>query len=627
MAPAETAPDGSAVAPGDAPAPSAPAAPEAGSTATPAPTSPKIGDPGVEAIRASEATGASVGAAEEVVNPLNVPRAADSGHEERERDEDGDAATPGGPKFIKGELLYVGTRELVSRFDHVGVATGPLILDSKLFLGVAPGGAYYGDLVSFAVHVPLQLLVFDPGAKEYGGLKVRAEDWDEAPDFAKLVRFFTIGRKEDPIYFSVNTLRPSTLGYGMLMDKYQANLDIDRSMTSVMFDGYNKYGGFQLLANYLTFTNQILGGLAFVKPLFFVPNDIAQSWSIGPEWLADFKAPRCIKNRASGGTCIAASGHEAGNDPFSGLNLDESFVRSDPDTGRFAVEEMTVQAVGASTELKLYKDERNVDVKLYGTWHKFTNEGGGSGLSAGMLWRLNAGETWISAFRLRGELRSFGDGFLPGYFDTMYEVSKYGYFRQAPSYQVTPTKAQAVFGDEDNGFVREELGGRTGFSAEGSWGLFKHKRKNKLIALGGGVSDSNGPNDTSAWAHVEFPGLGFVQVFGSYILNNAASLSDALGGKPLEAENAVVLSGVRLQLLPILFINVSYSRSYAVTRSPGSEYHLGDSSIVDTNGLPSPYFKQDALFENVSTFFVNIELGWEFDDDETPETMGANNEG
>ena len=79
--------------------------------------------------------------------------------------------------------------------------------------------------------------------------------------------------------------------------------------------------------------------------------------------------------------------------------------------------------------------------------------------------------------------------------------------------------------------------------------------------------------------------------------------------------------------LPILFINVSYSRSYAVTRSPGSEYHLGDSSIVDTNGLPSPYFKQDALFENVSTFFVNIELGWEFDDDETPETMGANNEG
>lgn len=526
-------------------------------------------------------------------------------------------AAPKGPEFIKGELIHLGTRELLSRFDHVGVSFGPQVYAGELYLGVDPGLALYFEDFALALHVPLRLLALEMGmTPAYGGLKVRREDWDEIPDFAKVVRFFTIGRKEDNLYFSINTMRPTSIGFGQVLDKYQPNLDVNRSLTSVLFDAYNQWGGFQLQANDVTFVNRVVGGLAFVKPFAFLDNEVLRSISIGGEYIADLRAPRCVLLEPGGDECVRGTGHAAGADTFSGQNLDGTFVRTDPDTGLFAVKETTVHAAGGSAEVKLYKDERNTDIKLFGTFHQFVNEGGGNGAALGFLGRFNAGTTWINALRLRGEYRTFGDGYLPTYFDTLYEVSKYESFRTAPGYQVRPTRYQAVFGDPENGFERESLGRRHGFNAEASWGLFQRSRRNKQIALGVGLQDSTGPDDTSVYAHVELPLLGFLQIFGSYMRTNAASIADATGGDLLGANNAVLLSGARLQLLPFMFINANYSRTYTVTRSPGSEYHLGDSSIVDGAGNPSPYFTQDRLFENVSTFFVMLEIGWETSDDE-----------
>ena len=115
-------------------------------------------------------------------------------------------------------------------------------------------------------------------------------------------------------------------------------------------------------------------------------------------------------------SCVAGTGHQAGFDPFSGNNRDGTFVRTDPDTGRFATQDTRVDAAGVTAEFKFYKDERNIDLKLYGNHHQFLNEGGGAGTAVGVLARLNAGTDWISAFRLKGEYRTYEDGFLPGYF-------------------------------------------------------------------------------------------------------------------------------------------------------------------------------------------------------------------
>src|SRR5690606_8417084 len=47
-----------------------------------------------------------------------------------------DVAAGGGSediKFIKGDLIYPGTRRILSRYDHVGVALGAEIIDNELY--------------------------------------------------------------------------------------------------------------------------------------------------------------------------------------------------------------------------------------------------------------------------------------------------------------------------------------------------------------------------------------------------------------------------------------------------------------------------------------------------------------
>ncbi|MBI5507752.1 MAG: hypothetical protein HY903_03250 [Deltaproteobacteria bacterium] len=608
--------------------PAAPPPPPAPRTATPAPTTdaatPATGDDNT----ATPAPATETGPTEIRVAPVGEGTPAPTPAAETtlapEATDRGAAATTtmakpesGEPEFIKGELIYVGTRRLLSRFDHVGIAAGPYILGNDLFLSVTPGMAYYGKTVSISLGAPLNLLAVEGGSFNFGGMRIRREDWNEVPDYPRVLRFFTIGRKEDNLYFTINSLRPATIGYGTLLNKYQGNIDVDRSMTGMIFDAYNKYGGFQFQANDITTVNRVIGGLVFAKPLsLFTDNILADSLSLGAEYVADFAAPRCVRtrtNKDNAAECVPGSGSRAGFDPYTGQNLDRTFARSNPDTGRFDVTKTKVHAAGASVEMKIYKDERNADIKLFGTWDKFLNPGGGSGASGGVLARLNLGTTYINAFRIQAELRSFEDGFLPSYFDSLYEIQKYSYALTDNPYQVTPTKYQAVFGDAENGFARRELGRRTGYNVEASWGVFKGSRRGKQLALGFGLSDSKGPDDTQFYAHLESPFLGFLQIFGTYMKLNEPSPKTLFKGNVLTAENAVVLTGARLEILPILFVNAHYSRSFRTVRSPGSEYHLGNDRIVDGQGRPSPYFPEARLFENVQTLFLEIELGWEFE--------------
>ncbi|MEZ4269984.1 MAG: hypothetical protein R3C68_00630 [Myxococcota bacterium] len=161
------------------------------------------------------------------------------------------------PEFIRGDLVHVGTVRLLSRFDHVGVAVGPYLIDNDLFLSVTPAVQLTFEEFALSLHLPLHLLALEGGSLEYGGLKVRREDWDQAADYAKVIRYFTIGRKEEPLYFSINTQRPVSVGHGMLINNYQGSIDVDRSMTSLVFDMSRQFGGFELFANDVTFTNQI----------------------------------------------------------------------------------------------------------------------------------------------------------------------------------------------------------------------------------------------------------------------------------------------------------------------------------------------------------------------------------
>lgn len=513
------------------------------------------------------------------------------------------------PVYIKGELIGVGTREIVSRYDHAGVRIGPSIITKDLFLSVTPNFGMYFDKLSVGLQVPLNLLMVEGGSFDFGGMKIRKQDWDEASDFAKVVRFLTYGKKEDNVYFTVDSLRTVTIGHGGLLNRYQGSIDVDRVLTGVELDLYNEYGGFQLTFNDVTARGQILGALAFIKPFGFLPNAhwALRSISLGMEYAGDFNAPRCVRVSVSSDRCVPGSGNQAGIDPITGIERDDTFVRTDPETGRPVVETIGVHALGFSAETRVFQDERS-NIKLYGTYHQFLDHGGG--LATGLLGRFTAGQRLLHAVRARGEFRTFDYDFLPGYFDTLYEITKYQYAQSARPWQVTPTKFQAVFGDPENGFVIEDQDRRFGFAFDLNYALFRNSEKDKVFGVGVGLESSTQPNSGVFYAHLEAFPVPVFQLFGSFMRNNLEDLGDifALGGN----DSFVVLSGARLQVLPILFLNVYFSQQFQIVKSPGLEFHLGNTNVVDELGEVSPYFATEQLYESVSKLMFEVELGLEF---------------
>lgn len=523
------------------------------------------------------------------------------------------------PLFIKGELAHPGTVRMLSRFNHAGVAIGPSFLDSSMYLGVDPGFAWYKDWGAVSLHVPLNLraVQLDGANPRYGGLGIRGADWDERSEIARFIRFVTIGRKEDRLYLTLNSLRPNTLGYGMLLDSYQPLIDLNRSLTGLIFDWYGDYAGVQVQANDITFENTVMGTLAFVKPIAvlnawqglpsWADNIAAKTLSLGVEYIADYQAPRCIRTSEHAADCVRGQGQVAGLDPATEVPLDRTFVNTRADTGRYAVKTAVVQAIGTSVETKVFKDDVH-DIKLYGTYHHYLNDGGGDGVSLGSLGRFSLGTDWINAFRTRVAYVAYGDGFLPSYFNTNYEVAKYETNFSQRVAQATPTRYQAIFGDPENGFARPSIGLRHGFRVDAQWGLFRSKRSNKQISAAIGLSDSTGPFDSNFYMHVEFPMLRWMQLFGTYMRMNGESFGGALD---FNSGDSVVLSGIRAELFTrVLHLNVHYSRTYQVVRTPGSEYHLGNAGVVDRAGAPTP-FAPDRLFETRDALFVQLDAGYE----------------
>ena len=506
------------------------------------------------------------------------------------------------PNFIKGHLAHFGTAELLSRYSHLGIAAGPDFIGDQIYLRIDPGFAYYEWPVKIALHAPMRFEVATIDQNDeirFESFGFRKQDYDEPADFMKFIRFVTYGRKEERLFFSINSLRPATIGHGMVVNAYQPNIGINQSMTGLLFDAYNDYAGFQFQANDITFSNQVLGGLAFIKPAsLFSDHWFAKGFSIGVEYLADLKAPRCIKSREFGECLRPAS-----------LDLEASVLNPDTffnDQGLPYVETTPVQAIGLSVETKVAKMSRTVDLKLYGTYHTFTNDGGGSGSSLGGLARLNFGESWIAALRLRGELLMFEDGFIPGYFNSTYEADKYSFRTTEANKSLYLTKFQSIFGDPDNGLQRPLDGTRYGIRAEASFGLFKEDRSNKKLAGLISFQDATGENDTEISIHLEAPFLEIVQVFGTYVRTHMKDMMELFKSDFMSSPNAMFLAGARVQVLPIFFINASYARRFQPT-SASDDNVLNQLVDVEDENFDSGF----RAFDNVQTIFIDFEVGYE----------------
>src|SRR5207253_6023387 len=116
------------------------------------------------------------------------------------------------------------------------------------------------------------------------------------------------------------------------------------------------------------------------------------------------------------------------------------------------------QLVGIDLETKIVKTE-NSDLKPYLDYSRLldipkpTGVGakatGGGGLTLGMLGRFNAGDVKPHAFRVVVEGRYFDGNYLPGYFDTFYEVQKYQFITGAANIAYSP-KLRTILNRDPN---------------------------------------------------------------------------------------------------------------------------------------------------------------------------------
>jgi hypothetical protein len=491
-------------------------------------------------------------------------------------------------QFIKGELTNLGSDKLVLSDSRFGLRVGYARLDNSSYLAVSPEiDMLFGEDVRLGLGLPLHVRAYADGFYDTGKIKFREHDYDKPSDYARILRFLTIGKKEDQLFLNVSQLYAATIGHGAVVRRYSGNIDTNITRVGAQFDAYAKYGGFEAFVGDVVQPQHFLAGLAFFKPLGWItgPSRETLGWtSIGLSTAMDLAAPYTLcRNTATRYPQVGESGTAPAELGCAGAAYYES---GEP----VAQETRRAQVVGVDLETKIVKTE-NVDIKPYLDYSRLLDisnangvggkaEGGG-GLTLGFLGRFNVGDVKVHAFRVVVEGRYFDGNYLPGYFDTFYEVQKFQFITGKADIAYEP-KLRTILG-------RDPSHKRAGYYLEAAYQF------NQGLALMAAYEDSahvSGPADICSYAgcnkavgrrnltlHIEYPAYSWLQFFGSYYHRS-------FDGAPLDTnkplgDNTLIYSAVRIHVLPILFLNARIFRSWHADEVLGEMKNLwgGDFDI------------------------------------------------
>jgi hypothetical protein len=338
----------------------------------------------------------------------------------------------------------------------------------------------------------------------------------------------------------------ASIGHGQLMRRYNNNLNANTSHDALELDMYNDYVGGEAFLGDITLRSQVLGGLFFVKPLaIFMANPIARSLSFGAHYEGDLNAPSKLKR-----------------DDFGVVLTDPS------DNPKFIA--TRIHGVGGDVEVKPVHIGQAVDIKFYGDFSQLVTFG--NGITGGMLGRFNFG-TPLMAVRARLEYRNISSEYLPSYFDTFYEIQKLQVITVSPT-TFAPTKID---------YLRSLRfkGRRSNMYAELTFAIVDK------FAISAAYEDGEGELQQSFLLHAEFTALDWLRFFATYHKRNFANFRDLF---KLE-ENTLFYGQVRLEILPILFLNGRVMRTFIW--DPGVDFGLGG-------------------FRNVLDYRIDLELGWQW---------------
>ena len=516
--------------------------------------------------------------------------------------------------FRKGELTDYGTTQILPRRDFAGLGFGVSELDGYRYLVLTPDFNLIRGRLALGLGFPLRFetedLISDGGSASF---QLRAQDWDEITDLLRPLRYFTWGRKEDNFYVDVNRVHAATIGHGQLLRNFIPNLDIDEDRLYFSADAYGQYGGFEFLAGSLPLP-QHFGVLGFIKPLsFFTEDKQLQSLSIGLSYVGDLNAPTQLD------TVSHAITHETD---------EEQNVRYAVNgQGNFLWEPGAVHGVGIDGEFKVYKNGP-LDIKVYADYsHLFfpayepmgIEAFGDGGFTLGALFRISQGARLGTntgalfkgviddniqasimanhAFRIRVEGKTFGPRFLPSYFNSVYTIQKLQMgFSEASSR--LPTKLAYLANPEDNA---QRVGGYLELSYRwlDNLGLTAIYEDAVSTATGATVEAGrqlvlHAESQTATWAQM-------------YVTYHYFTFEDVGKVFQSQTDNELLFGGVRMQILPFLFLNAMTQRTFRVQFTDEDLLHRR--SLTD-GGEQLGYTSLG--LKNVWNHTIEAQLGWQF---------------
>jgi hypothetical protein len=439
--------------------------------------------------------------------------------------------------------------------------------------------------------------------------RLRRADWDSASDFAKVIRYMVIGGQEQPFYLNISRLYDQSFGHGTVVRDYNANLDYNTARLGATLDFNKSAIGVQAMANDLV-NPDVVGLMTFVRPMRPYSDSVFwRSLSIGGSFVHGVNLPHVLH-------------YEKG---LFTPSFDQPIPQVDsnlkPVGGRYA----QVNIFGGDVEAKVLRTS-SVDLKLYLDFQKMS--GYGSGTTAGALWRSSAGEPAWQALRARAELNYFSADFLPSFFDTYHDIFSYQYlpmgYKGTNGLTYHPTKLQYL--DSQKG-GRKRLGAyfelshaflnylTLGATARiwrpvGSPGNAGYQGpsfpdyaqdcadKDGELTCGKSVGVGGEPGFTSLRFSAEVPFRNYLQAFASYEVFSTTT-EKGLGAFRFDGDNEIFFSGVRLKLLPILFIQAESRRYFFMQR-------------IHSVNLDNLTVQQDQNYHADWTFAVNAFVGYEF---------------
>lgn len=439
---------------------------------------------------------------------------------------------------------------------------------------------------------------------------LRQQDWDEASDYAKVLRYFTVGRPEGEFYMNISRIFDQSLSHGTVVRDYNANINFNTTRLGATLDFNRAAIGLQGIANDLV-RPDVLGLMLFVRPFRpFSESVLLRSLSLGVTYAHGVNQPRRLL-------------YEAG---LFAPTFGKPIPLVDEELNMVGAAYAPMDVYGLDLEAKLVRLSEN-DLKVYVDFQRMQHYG--SGATLGALFRYSHGQPATQALRARAEVNYFTADFLPSYFDTYHDIFQYQYlpatYRASNGLLYSPTKLQyleAARGGPPRigGYfeISHALIDRLTLSVAGRFWRPVGSAKDTLFNglrfpdydetcrnPGDGDLDCEGRSVvvadsgfSSLRLRAELPFRKFLQAFVSYEVFSSGD-EDGLGLFRLQGDNELLFGGARLMLLPFLFFQAETRRYFFLQR-------------VSNIDLETATVQQDQRYHANWTFAFSTYVGYEF---------------